>query len=144
MRTTVLYIQPVAERGGSDQALVRMIRTLPRSSFACHVVVPAPSPMRAELEGAGATVSIEESPAGLRRLRTNNNFTEGGDAASISQIRQGMMGTLFARDARRVLALGVGSGITLAGAVAGLPEARFDAVELIPEIRGAVGAFFIR
>src|SRR5262245_13387088 len=58
MRTTVLYIQPLAERGGSDQALVRMIRTLPRSTFSCHVVVPAPSPMRAELEEAGAAVHV--------------------------------------------------------------------------------------
>src|SRR3954447_16317997 len=57
-RTRVLYIQPVAERGGSDQALVRMIRTLPRDRFACHVVVPAPPPMRAELEAAGATVHV--------------------------------------------------------------------------------------
>src|SRR4051812_21159254 len=57
-RTAVLYIQPVAERGGSAQALVRMIRPLPRDSFACHVVVPAPSPMQAELEAAGATVHV--------------------------------------------------------------------------------------
>jgi spermidine synthase len=92
-------------------------------------------------EGASVAVSIEESDAGQRRLRTNNNFTEGGDAASISQIRQGMFPTLLAPDARRVLVLGVGSGITLAGSVAGLPDARFDAVELIPEIRRAVGAF---
>src|SRR3954454_22621776 len=57
-RTNVLYIQPVAERGGSDQALVRMIRPLPRQTFACHVVVPAPSPMQEELEAAGATVHV--------------------------------------------------------------------------------------
>src|SRR5438445_11051865 len=57
-RTTILYIQPVAERGGSDQALVRMIRTLPRSSFICHVAVPAPSPMAEELRAAGATVHV--------------------------------------------------------------------------------------
>src|SRR3954468_19972326 len=57
-RTTVLYIQPGAERGGSDQALLRMIRTLPRPSFACHVVVPAPSPMADELRAAGASVHV--------------------------------------------------------------------------------------
>src|SRR3954453_5018760 len=57
-RTTILYIQPVAERGGSDQALVRMVRTLPRESFDCHVAVPAASPMRAELEAAGATMHV--------------------------------------------------------------------------------------
>jgi glycosyltransferase involved in cell wall biosynthesis len=57
-RTTVLYIQPVAERGGSDQALVRMIRTLPREAFDCHVVVPGPSPMAPALRAAGATVHV--------------------------------------------------------------------------------------
>jgi glycosyltransferase involved in cell wall biosynthesis len=57
-RTTVLYIQPVAERGGSDQALVRMIRTLPRERFSCHVAVPAASPMQAELEAAGAVTHV--------------------------------------------------------------------------------------
>ena len=57
-RTTVLYVQPVAERGGSDQALLRMIRTLPRPSFTCHVAVPAPSPMADELRAAGATVHV--------------------------------------------------------------------------------------
>jgi spermidine synthase len=92
-------------------------------------------------EGAGASVSVEESPDGLRRLRTNNNFTEGGDAGGVSQIRQGLLPTLLAPEARRVLLLGVGSGITLAGAVAGLPEGSFDAVELLPEIGRAVGMF---
>ncbi len=92
-------------------------------------------------EGAQTAVSIEESPAGQRRLRTNNNFTEGGDAALVSQVRAGLLPTLFVPDARRVLVLGVGSGITLGGAVAALPDARFDAVELVPEIRDAVRMF---
>jgi spermidine synthase len=92
-------------------------------------------------EGPTVTVSIEESPAGLRRLRTNNNFSEGGDAAGISQIRQGMLPTLFAPEGASVLALGVGSGIALAGTVAGLPGGHFEAVELIPDIRHAVSVF---
>jgi len=94
-------------------------------------------------EGAGVTVSIEESPAGLRRLRTNNNFGEGGDSAGISQTRQGMFPTLFVRDAAdvRVLNLGVGSGITMGATVLGLPKATFEGVELLPEIHGAVSFF---
>jgi spermidine synthase len=94
-------------------------------------------------EGAGVTVSIEESPAGLRRLRTNNNFGEGGDSAGISQTRQGMFPTLFVRDGRdtRVLNLGVGSGITMGATVLGLPSATFEGVELLPEIHGAVSFF---
>ena len=57
-RLTILSIQPVAERGGSDQALLRMIRSLPRDSFECHVAAPADPQMRLELEAAGATVHI--------------------------------------------------------------------------------------
>lgn len=54
----LLTIQPVAERGGSDQALVRMLRSLPAAEFECHVVVPAEPPLRAELEACGAAVHI--------------------------------------------------------------------------------------
>lgn len=94
-------------------------------------------------EGAGVTVSIEESPAGLRRLRTNNNFGEGGDSAGISQTRQGMFPTLFVRDEPnvRILNLGVGSGITMGATVLGLPSATFEGVELLPEIHQAVSFF---
>lgn len=94
-------------------------------------------------EGASAAVSIEESPPPqrLRRLRTNNTFGEGGDAGGVSQTRQGMLPTLFRPDARRALMLGVGSGITLGGAVAGAPRATFDAVELLPEIERGISAF---
>ncbi|HEX5613554.1 MAG TPA: glycosyltransferase [Acidimicrobiia bacterium] len=54
----VLSIQPFAERGGSDHALVRMVRSLPRASFTCHVVVPAPHPLARELADAGAAVHV--------------------------------------------------------------------------------------
>src|SRR6266545_1702469 len=54
----LLSIQPVAERGGSDQALVRMLRSLPSDEFDCHVVVPADPPLRGELEQAGVTVDV--------------------------------------------------------------------------------------
>jgi glycosyltransferase involved in cell wall biosynthesis len=54
----LLTIQPVAERGGSDQALVRMLRSLPPAEFECHVVVPAEPPLRAEYEATGAAVHI--------------------------------------------------------------------------------------
>jgi glycosyltransferase involved in cell wall biosynthesis len=54
----LLTIQPVAERGGSDQALLRMLRSLPPAEFECHVVVPAEPPLRAEYEATGAAVHI--------------------------------------------------------------------------------------
>jgi glycosyltransferase involved in cell wall biosynthesis len=52
----LLSVQPVAERGGSDQALLRMVRSLPSDEFDCHLAMPAPSPLRAEFVAAGATV----------------------------------------------------------------------------------------
>jgi glycosyltransferase involved in cell wall biosynthesis len=54
----LLSIQPVAERGGSDQALLRMLRSLPPDEFDCHVVVPAEPPLRHELDAAGVTVHV--------------------------------------------------------------------------------------
>jgi glycosyltransferase involved in cell wall biosynthesis len=51
-------IQPVAERGGSDQALLRMLRSLPRPEFDCHVIVPADPPLRPEFEAAGVQVHV--------------------------------------------------------------------------------------
>lgn len=54
----LLTIQPVAERGGSDQALVRMLRSLPPGEFECHVVVPAEPPLRAAFEAADAAVHV--------------------------------------------------------------------------------------
>jgi glycosyltransferase involved in cell wall biosynthesis len=51
-------IQPVAERGGSDQALLRLIRSLPPGEFECHVVVPSEPPLRSAFEAAGANVHI--------------------------------------------------------------------------------------
>jgi glycosyltransferase involved in cell wall biosynthesis len=54
----LLSVQPVAERGGSDQALLRMVRSLPSDEFDCHIALPAPSPMRAELTAAGATLHV--------------------------------------------------------------------------------------
>jgi glycosyltransferase involved in cell wall biosynthesis len=57
-RIRLCSIQPVAERGGSDQAQLRMLRMLPRDEFECHVVVPAEPPLRAAFEAAGVAVHI--------------------------------------------------------------------------------------
>jgi glycosyltransferase involved in cell wall biosynthesis len=54
----LLSVQPVAERGGSDQALLRMLRSLPSDAFECHLVVPADPPLRAELEASGVTIHV--------------------------------------------------------------------------------------
>jgi len=52
----LLAIQPVAERGGSDQALLRLVRSLPRGEFDFHIALPGPSPLAGEFAAAGATV----------------------------------------------------------------------------------------
>ncbi|MFO7590252.1 MAG: glycosyltransferase family 4 protein [Acidimicrobiia bacterium] len=64
----LLSIQPVAERGGSDQALVRLLASLPSDEFECHVAVPQEPPLRAELEAAGATVHAVP----MRRISTSH------------------------------------------------------------------------
>jgi glycosyltransferase involved in cell wall biosynthesis len=51
-------IQPHAERGGSDQALVRMLSSLPPDEFECHMVVPSEPPLRAALDAAGVQVHL--------------------------------------------------------------------------------------
>jgi glycosyltransferase involved in cell wall biosynthesis len=66
----LLTIQPVAERGGSDQALVRMLRSLPPAEFECHVVVPAEPPLRPELEAVGAAVHIVP----MERISTSHDL----------------------------------------------------------------------
>jgi glycosyltransferase involved in cell wall biosynthesis len=51
-------VQPVAERGGSDQALLRLVRSLPREGFDFHIALPGPSPLAAEFAAAGATLHV--------------------------------------------------------------------------------------
>jgi glycosyltransferase involved in cell wall biosynthesis len=68
----LLSIQPVAERGGSDQAQLRMLRSLPSDEFECHVVVPAEPPLRPELEAAGVTVHIVP----MERISTSHGVGE--------------------------------------------------------------------
>jgi glycosyltransferase involved in cell wall biosynthesis len=52
----ILSVQPHAERAGSDQALLRLVRSLPRGEFDFHIVMPARSPLAADFAAAGATV----------------------------------------------------------------------------------------
>ena len=65
-------MQPVAERGGSDQALLRLVRSLPRGEFEFHIALPGSSPLAAEFAGAGAT--LHEIP--MQRLSTSHGARE--------------------------------------------------------------------
>jgi glycosyltransferase involved in cell wall biosynthesis len=70
----LLSVQPVAERGGSDQALLRMIRSLPSDEFDCHIALPARSPLHAELTAAGATLHVVP----MRRLSLSHGARDWG------------------------------------------------------------------
>src|SRR2546421_10626120 len=70
----ILSVQPVAERGGSDQALLRLVRSLPRGEFDFHIALPGPSPLAAEFAAAGAT--LHQIP--MQRLSTNHGAAEWG------------------------------------------------------------------
>jgi glycosyltransferase involved in cell wall biosynthesis len=59
MRTKrILSVQPVAERGGSDHALMRMCRYLVAQGWEFHVVFPETSPMAPEFLAAGAKLHV--------------------------------------------------------------------------------------
>jgi glycosyltransferase involved in cell wall biosynthesis len=66
----LLSIQAMAERGGSDYALLRMVRSLPSDEFEVHIVVPADPPLRGAFEAAGATVHVVP----MRRISTSHDL----------------------------------------------------------------------
>jgi glycosyltransferase involved in cell wall biosynthesis len=68
----LLSVQPVAERGGSDHLLVRMLRSLPPDEFDCHVALPGPSPLAEEFDAAGA--GLHSVP--MKRLSTSHGAGE--------------------------------------------------------------------
>jgi glycosyltransferase involved in cell wall biosynthesis len=68
----LLSVQPVAERGGSDHALLRMLRSLPSDEFESHVVVPSDPPLRPDLEAAGVTVHVVP----MERISTSHGIGE--------------------------------------------------------------------
>jgi glycosyltransferase involved in cell wall biosynthesis len=73
----ILSVQPVAERGGSDQALLRLVRSLPRGEFDFHIALPGPSPLAAEFTDAGAVLHVVP----MSRLSTSHGVGEWGGYA---------------------------------------------------------------
>src|SRR5918996_4635054 len=63
----LLSVQPVAERGGSDTGLLRLVRSLPPDEFDCHLVLPGPSPLADAFTAAGATLHTVP----MRRISTS-------------------------------------------------------------------------
>jgi glycosyltransferase involved in cell wall biosynthesis len=65
----VLYVQSIAEIGGSDVALLRMVEGLDRSRYEPFVALPAEGPLTADLRRAGATVFLVPSMLRLTSTR---------------------------------------------------------------------------
>jgi glycosyltransferase involved in cell wall biosynthesis len=54
----ILSVQNVWDGGGSEKALIRMIRQLGADGWDCHVAIGGPPRLAAEYAGAGATVHV--------------------------------------------------------------------------------------
>jgi glycosyltransferase involved in cell wall biosynthesis len=89
----LLSVQPVAERGGSDQLLLRMVRSLPSDEFDCHVVLPAASPLADAFSAAGAT--LHTIP--MRRLSTSHGAEEWAGYAAGWPVAVGRIARLIRR-----------------------------------------------
>jgi len=62
-----LSIQPAADPGGSNQALLQMVRSLAADGWTCHIAVPGPTPVAQDFVAAGASVHV----VAMRRLTTS-------------------------------------------------------------------------
>jgi spermidine synthase len=84
-------------------------------------------------EGMMAAVSVVEDADGVARLRINNRQQEGSSATLRVDARQALLPVLLHPSPKRVLFLGLGTGVT-ASAAAQDSSLQVDAVELLPEV----------
>jgi glycosyltransferase involved in cell wall biosynthesis len=89
----LLSVQPVAERGGSDQLLLRMVRSLPSDEFDCHVVLPGASPLADDFSAAGTTLHTVP----MRRLSTSHGAQEWAAYAGSWPVAVGRIARLIRR-----------------------------------------------
>ena len=54
----ILSVQPVSDGGGSEHALIGMVRQLAADGWECHVVVPGPARLAQEYGAAGAVLHV--------------------------------------------------------------------------------------
>ena len=59
----ILSVQPVGDGGGSEHALIGMIRQLTADGWECHVVVPGPARLASEYAAAGAVLHYLAMPS---------------------------------------------------------------------------------
>ncbi|NCC53517.1 MAG: tetratricopeptide repeat protein, partial [Spartobacteria bacterium] len=65
-------------------------------------------------DGVSCTVTVEEYPDGSRTLRVNGKADASTDIDMSNQIMTGLLPMLFKPDAKRVLVIGYGSGVSVA------------------------------
>jgi spermidine synthase len=139
--TAVMYLALVPQwsvkRGGI--AIAGLAALLVPTTL--HIVtVPVGGKVVAFREGVMAAVAVVEDADGGRTLRVNNRFQMGGTAAADAEYRGAHLPLLLHPAPRRALFLGLGTGITLGGAVLhdGLV---IDGVELVPEVTALLPMF---
>lgn len=94
-------------------------------------------------EGVMAAVSVVEDAEGVARLRIDNRQQEGSSSSRRVDARQAMLPILLHAAPKRVLFLGLGTGVT-ASAAAEDTTLQVDAVELLPEVISASRFFQLR
>jgi len=97
----------------------------------------------ATYQGAYGPVSvIENKETGSRSLLLNSKQRLNGTARALSsQHHQGWLPLLFAKDAKRVVSIGMASGISTA-AILDFPVEKVFAIELVPEVARAARDHF--
>ena len=92
-------------------------------------------------DGVDATVSVALYPDGERALLVNGKGDASDGIDMFTQVLLGHLPLAVRPDARDVLVVGMGSGVTL-GAVLRHPVARVDLVEIAPEVLDLGGRHF--
>lgn len=84
-------------------------------------------------EGRAAYAAVVVDERGHKRLRVNRSYSMGGDLGVRIEKRQGLLPMILHPSPRRVLVIGLGTGVTL-GATASDPESEVVCVEILPEV----------
>jgi spermidine synthase len=96
--------------------------------------------LRALIEGAHGIVTVVDASNDLQ-LRLDNYYVLGSSAAATNERRQGLLPLLLHPDPRRVVFIGLATGITAsAGPALGVQET--TVVELVPEVAEAARTYF--
>ncbi len=119
-----------------QQLILAIVAVFLSMGFPSHLsLVDAPRGSRvvAYREGVMASVAVIEDTSGNRSLKVNNRFQMGSTGQNFADRRQGHIPLLLHPDPKRVLFLGLGTGIT-AGVTVDYEALDMRGVDLIPEV----------